>query len=270
MVEHDLLEREVAAVSWDGTGFGPDGTVWGGEILRASVTGFQRVASLVPFPLPGGEAAIRHPNRVAFGMLVQSRGASKVLRDYRLRDHLGLSEREGNVLASMIARRINTPQTSSVGRLFDAVAAIVLSIHKVDFEGEAAMKLQAAADPSVHDTYELPMTECAPADGLRRADWSSMLTALVDDSVAGIEPRVVAARFHNSLAKWTVAVVESQMLRDVVLSGGCFLNRLLTERIVEAVRGTGRRVYWHEKIPTGDAGLAAGQLAIAICSDNSL
>jgi hydrogenase maturation protein HypF len=264
MVEHDLLDREVIGVTWDGTGFGPDDTIWGGEILHASVRGFQRVGSLTPFPLPGGEAAIRRPNRIAFGMLVQSRGTSEVLRDARMQERLGLSEREGNVITSMIDRRINTPRTSSVGRLFDAVSALALGIHKVDFEGAAAIRLEAVADPAVRDTYDMPVAGGTSTDGVSRADWRPLLAAVVDDCFAEIEPRVIAGRFHNTLARWVAAVVANQPLRDVVLSGGCFLNKLLTERVVEAVTGTGRRVFWHEKISPGDAGIAAGQLAIAM------
>lgn len=266
MVEHDLLDREVTAITWDGTGFGPDESIWGGEILRTSVRGFRRIGSLMPFPLPGGEAAIRNPNRIAFGMLVRLRGASEVMRDQRLRERLGLSNREGRVLASMIDGGINTPHTSSVGRLFDAVSALVFGLHNVDFEGAAAIRLEAVADPAVRDIYALPTAEGPSTDQVVRADWTPLLAAIVDDCLAEIEPPVIASRFHNTLAHWAASIVANQPLGDVVLSGGCFLNRFLTERVVEAVRATGRRIFCHEKIPPGDLGLAAGQLAIAMGS----
>ena len=157
MVENNLLDREVLALTWDGTGYGSDGTIWGGEILRAECTGFKRVASLLPFPLPGGEAAIRHPARAAFGLLWLLRGEEAVLQDDGLHRLLGLSPREVRVSAAMIRRGINTPWTSSMGRLFDAVAALVLGAHEVSYEGEAAVLLEAVADPAVTDAYSLPL-----------------------------------------------------------------------------------------------------------------
>ena len=144
------------------------------------------------------------------------------------------------------------------------MSALVLGIGRVDFEGEAAIRLEAVAEHSVRGTYDLPIADSG--DGLSRADWSPMLTAVVDDCFNEIEPSVIAARFHNTLARWAAAVVARHATRDVVLSGGCFLNKLLTERVMEAISATRKRFYRHEKIPPGDGGLAAGQLAVAMCS----
>ncbi len=269
MVENNLLDHEVLALTWDGTGYGSDGTIWGGEILRAECTGFKRVASLLPFPLPGGEVAIRHPARAAFGLLWLFRGEEAVLQDAGLH-RLGLRPREVRVLAAMIRRNINTPWTSSMGRLFDAVAALVLGAHEVSYEGEAAVLLEAVADPAVTDAYSLPFR--LPDGGgpmvgdstVPRGDWRPMLSAILADLASGVEAGVVAARFHNALAWWAAAVASRQPLREVVLSGGCFQNRFLTERIMEALARVNCRVYLHNQIPPGDGGLAAGQLAVAM------
>jgi hydrogenase maturation protein HypF len=270
MVEHNLLDREVLALTWDGTGQGPDGTIWGGEVLRAECTGFRRVASLLPFPLPGGELAIRHPGRAAFGLLWLLRGEEAVLNDGRLHRLLGLLPREVRVLAAMIGRGINTPWTSSIGRLFDAVAALVLGTYEVSYEGEAAVSLEAVAEPAVTDAYSLPFR---PFDGpeptagdhtVPRGDWRPMLSAILADLTAEVPAGVVAARFHNALAHWAAAVVLDQPLREVVLSGGCFQNRFLVERTLEALERVNCRVYLHRQIPPGDGGLAVGQLGVAM------
>jgi hydrogenase maturation protein HypF len=272
MAEHNLLDREVLALTWDGTGYGPDGTIWGGEVLRAECTGFQRLASLLPFPLPGGEQAIRRPNRAAFGLLWLLLGEEAILRELRLLRLLGLQPREAGVLTTMIHRSINTPWTSSMGRLFDAVAALVLGVHKVSYEGEAAIWLQAIVDSAVTDAYSLPLrlsAGCEPMVGDRtvsRGDWRPVLSSIVADLMSGIEAGVVAARFHNALANWAAEVASRQPLREVVLSGGCFQNRILAEQTLAALSRVKCRGYLHNQIPPGDGGLAVGQLAAAIGS----
>jgi hydrogenase maturation protein HypF len=183
---------------------------------------------------------------------------------------LGLLPREAPVLAAMIRRGINTPWTSSVGRLFDAVAALVLGAHEVSYEGEAAVWLEAVAGPAVADEYPLPLLppeECEPAAGdraIQRGDWRPLLSAMLADLASGVEAGTVAARFHNALARWAAVVASRQPLREVVLSGGCFQNRFLTERTLEALRWVNRRVYFPSQIPPGDGGLAVGQLAVAM------
>jgi hydrogenase maturation protein HypF len=271
MVEHDLLDREVLALTWDGTGFGADGTVWGGEALRARVDGFKRVASLLPFPLPGNAAAIRQPRRTALGVLALALGDDAVLGDPDLLDRLGLSARAAATLLTMARRGVNTAWTSSVGRLFDAVAALLLGAGEVSHEGEAASWLESVAAVDVIDAYPLPIL---PADSILlgagdpaipRGDWRPMLAAMRDDLDRGEPVGVLAARFHNALARWAAAVVAGQPSRDVVLGGGCFQNRLLTERTIRAIEPTtGVRVYGPGRIPPGDGGLAVGQLVIGL------
>jgi hydrogenase maturation protein HypF len=197
-------------------------------------------------------------------------GEEAVLRGDRWTRRLGLSPREGRLLAAMIRRAINTPWTSSVGRLFDAVAALVLEVREVSYEGEAAAWLEAAADARVTDAYDLPLRspEESPATvGDRtcpRGDWRPLLAAVVADLERGAEAGAVAARFHNALARWAAEVAARHPLAEVALSGGCFQNRLLTERTEDALRALGRQVFLHSQVPPGDGGLAAGQLAVAL------
>ncbi len=270
MAEHDLLDRDVLAFTWDGTGYGPDETIWGGEVLKAQCAGFSRVASLLPFPLPGGELAIRRPNRTAFGLLWLLLGEDALLHNDHLLERLGILPREMRVLAAMIRRSINTPWTSSIGRLFDAVAALVLGVAEVSYEGEAAAWLEAVADPAVADAYSLPLRDRHEATAgdktVPRGDWRPMLSAILSDLTSGEDEGVIAARFHNALAQWAAAVATRQTLREVVLSGGCFQNRFLSERTMRALAEVNCSVYIHSQIPPGDGGLAVGQLAVAIAA----
>jgi hydrogenase maturation protein HypF len=260
MVEHDLLDREVLAFTWDGTGYGPDGTIWGGEVLRADVRGYRRVASLRPFPLAGNDAAIREPARVALALCMAARDSGSVIDGVDLLKRLHLTPSTARVLLQMAGRGINTAWTSSVGRLFDAVAALVLGVGEVSYEGEAAVWLESVVDPHVEEAYPLPVTD--DGMGVSRADWRPLIAGVLDDLKRDTAPGVMAARFYNALVEWATRVAVAEPCPDVVLSGGCFQNRWLAIRVREALEKLGRRVYSHGLIPPNDGGLAAGQLAI--------
>jgi hydrogenase maturation protein HypF len=260
MAEHGLLGEEVLAFTWDGTGYGPDGTIWGGEVLRARVDGYERVASLRPFPLPGGETAVREPSRVALGMLAATFGEVAVLDDAELVGSLGLRPAHAKLLLRMILRNVNTPWTSSLGRLFDAVAALLLPIRRVSYEGEAAAWLESLADGSVGAGYELG------SDASGRADWSGLVRAMLEDRRHGVSASVIAGRFHQAIADWASAVAGRHPGLPVVLGGGCFQNRLLLERTRSGLEAAGRRVYHGSRVPPGDGGLAVGQLAVALAN----
>src|SRR5262249_25989658 len=149
---------------------------------------------------------------------------------------------------------------SSVGRLFDAVSALVLSVGEVSYEGEAAVWLEAVVDPDVEEAYPLPAT--ADDMSVSRADWRPLIAGVLDDLKCDTAPGVMAARFHNALVEWATRVAAAEPWADVVLSGGCFQNHWLAVRVREALEKLGRRVYSHGLIPPNDGGLAAGQLAI--------
>ncbi len=271
LVEHDLLDEEVLAFAWDGTGYGPDGTVWGGEALLARLTEYERVASLRPFPLPGNEAAVREPARVALALLAEALGTEAVLNDAGLLARLGLSAAKARTLLRLVERGVNAPWTSSVGRLFDAVAALLLPVGKVSYEGEAATRLESLAAGGAVGGYPLPLTAPALPSSVSGAgqerphgDWGPLLRALLADLRCGVSVDVIAARFHQALADWAAAVASLRPGPAVVLGGGCFQNALLLERTRAALAEGGRRVYHAGRIPPGDGGLAAGQLAVAL------
>ena len=264
MVEHDLLDRPVLAVTWDGTGWGPDGTVWGGEILLARAASFTRLASLLPFPLPGGEAAIRQPRRVALALLAAALGSEAALAPAWL-ERLGLTRPAAAALLAIAARGVRSPRACSVGRLFDGVAALALGALEVSYEGEAAVRLEAVADPAVTNAYPLPTRAASPeTGGVARGDWRPLVRAAAADVAAGTAPGIVAARFHNALAGWPAAVLAGRPERAVVLSGGCFQNARLSRTVGDALERLPVRVFRHGQIPPNDGGLSAGQLGVAL------
>jgi hydrogenase maturation protein HypF len=243
----------VLGVAFDGTGFGSDGTLWGGEFLLADLTGFQRMAHLVPVPLPGGAAAIRQPWRMAAAYLGSDAPQDLIQRNARHWD---------SVLA-MGSRRVNAPLTSSAGRLFDAVAAILGIRDSINYEGQAAVELEQRADLTATGSYVATVSE-GPMLQVHGVD---LVRAVETDLRAGVAPEVIATRFHHGLADAIVRVC--LMMRhttgvDVAaLSGGVFQNVLLLERTVASLEHAGFRVLTHHRVPPNDAGISLGQIAVA-------
>jgi hydrogenase maturation protein HypF len=244
----------VLGFSWDGTGYGPDGTVWGGEMLLSGGGRYERVAHLRTFLLPGGDRAAREPRRAALGLLFEMVGASAADRA-----HDWFTTDELRVLLAAARRPRLFPRTSSMGRLFDAVAAICGLFPRCSFEGQAAMALEYAVDPAVEDAYPLPLRQGAPAVG----DWEPLIHAVLADRRQGVPLARIAARFHNALADLAVAVAQRVDCPRVVLTGGCFQNTWLTERVRDRLSGRGFAVYTHRQVPPGDGGIALGQVVVA-------
>lgn len=255
MVEHDWLDREVLGVAFDGTGYGTNGTVWGGEFLLATASGFSRVGHLREFPLAGGEAAIREPWRVAVALVHQAKGAKALSRVFS-----GSLHEKATRLLPMLERPQLSPRTTSVGRLFDGIAALALGIERADFEGFPAMQLEAAADPSVDTAYCFAVEEREPW----QLDWRPMIGELLTDLKKGVPAGTIAMRFHRGLAAATASVCRRFAPRPIALGGGVFQNRLLTELFLELMSGSKQAVGLPGRIPPGDGGLAAGQLAIGL------
>ncbi|MGH3836429.1 MAG: carbamoyltransferase HypF, partial [Pseudonocardiaceae bacterium] len=243
----------VLGVAFDGLGYGSDGTLWGGEFLLADLTGFQRLAHLVPVPMPGGATAIRQPWRMAAAYLGSEAPEELVRRN---------AEQWDAVLA-MAGRGVNAPLTSSAGRLFDAVAAILGVRDSINYEGQAAVELEQRADLTEKGSYPAAVTE-GPSLQLHGAD---LVHAVVADLRAGVPREVIATRFHHGVADAIVRVC--LMLREATgvgaaaLSGGVFQNVLLLERTVAGLERAGFRVLTHSRVPPNDGGISLGQVAIA-------
>ncbi len=253
------LEGPVLGLAWDGTGYGQDGSVWGGEALWCHRGQWYRFGHLRTFPLPGGDQAVREPRRSALGLLYEALGPEAAGQIARL----WFSPHELQNLLVLLARK-RCPRTSSMGRLFDAVACLCGLGARISFEGQAAMALEFAADSRCEDAYPLHL-----AGQPRVADWQPMLGAILADLRAGILPAVVSARFHNTLARLAVEWCKGAggprpaSPTDVVLSGGCFQNALLAQRVFDALGRAGFRVHLPREIPPGDGGIALGQVWIA-------
>jgi hydrogenase maturation protein HypF len=269
----------VIGVAFDGTGYGPDGTIWGGEFLIADLAGYRRAGHLVPVPMPGGAAAIRQPWRMAASYLAAAYpdgpaqdGAG---RDGAGRDGGGAgragaglavrarNERAWGTITAMAERGINAPLTSSAGRLFDAVAALLGVRDTITYEGQAAIELEQLADPAERGCYRVAASGGEPL----RVAAAGLVRAAADDLGAGVSPPVIAARFHHGVA----ALIEDACvtLRDrtgldtVALSGGVFQNLLLADRVVSALTARGFRVLTHRQVPCNDGGISLGQAVIA-------
>ncbi len=292
MAEHGL-DGDLLGVAFDGAGLGSDGALWGGEFLLASRQDFRRVAWLRPFPLPGGEQAAREPRRAALGLLYARFGPDLSAFDLPLLRAFSPAER--GTLLSALERGINTPLTSSVGRLFDAVAALLGLCQRMSFEGQAALALQTAAeaaplqapyplplvgmDPDfsvipAHAGIQCPVHACATTfdgdgEGGLIADWQPLLDALLADLAAGVATPHIAGRFHAALAALVVAVAAQVGAQRVVLAGGCFQNRLLLELTAARLADAGVAVFWPQRVPPGDGGLAVGQAAVACVGETA-
>jgi hydrogenase maturation protein HypF len=256
----DGWDGEALGVTWDGTGYGDDGSVWGGEFLLGSAAGFRRVAHLRPFRLPGGDVAAREPRRPALAVLVEALGPGAFERD-DLAPVRAFAAAERAVLATMIERGVGSPWTSSAGRLFDALASLVGIRQATTFEGQAAMAVEFAAADARAGAYPLDLV--AGDAGVLVLDWRPLVRAVVDDLAAGTGSGVIAARFHDGLAAGIVRVAREVGCVRVALSGGCFQNRRLLEASTTALRAAGFQVLLHRRVPPGDGGIALGQLAVA-------
>jgi hydrogenase maturation protein HypF len=265
LAEHGV-EPPALGVAWDGTGYGPDGTVWGGESLVVRKGGWRRVGHLRPFRLPGGEAAAREPRRAAIGLLREAFGeAALTMAD--LPPLAAFSATDRAVLGRMLVRGVNAPWCSSAGRLFDAFAALAGLRQTVSYEGEAAAELEWAADGSAEGpSYGFPIRDSA-ATGAMVLDWQTALERVLADLRAREPIGRISAALHRGLAAAIVAVARRAGEHRVVLTGGCFQNALLTRLTIAALREAGFEPLWHRRVPPNDGGIAFGQAVWAAWSE---
>jgi hydrogenase maturation protein HypF len=245
----------VIGLCFDGTGFGPDGAVWGGEVLLGGYVGFERLTHLAYAPLPGGDIAVKKPARMALSILRQA--GYEWESDLPAVKALSLDERA--VISAQITRGINSPHTSSMGRLFDAVSSLIGLRQTSTYEGQAAIELEAVADPMETGFY--------PFD-IRRAEFDPqpMVFSILADWRKGLSINKLAARFHNSLAHLCFDLCRKfRVERDVstvALSGGVWQNRFLLHRTLDILQTDGFQVFYHRQVPTNDGGLSLGQAVI--------
>lgn len=254
------LSGNVLGVAWDGTGYGTDGTIWGGEFFIYDGTEFTRVASLKQFRLAGGEQAIKEPRRSALGVLYEIYG-DNIFEQLSIPLLKNFSTSELKILKTMFAKHINCPTTSSAGRLFDAVSALIGVKNSSAFEGQAAMMLEfAAASSNEENSYTFGIHK----KELYEIDWQLMIEEILDDVRNNLLQEDIAKKFHNTMAQIIFKIAQMISEKRVVMSGGCFQNAILLEETIKLLENTGFKPYWHQRVPPNDGGISLGQAVIAL------
>lgn len=262
MAEHEISEP-VLGLSWDGTGYGLDGTVWGGECIEVKGQFWKRTASLRLFPLPGGETAIRQPRRTALGLLAEACGVERAIEMTELKPVQAFSGEELTLIRKALEKGINSPRASSIGRLFDAVSSLCGLRQTMSFEGQAAMELEWAVDDTETGEYTIPLSDSGDRTQTPRYDWRPMLESILEDLRAGVSAGAISARFHHALAGMAVDAAKRAGIERVALSGGCFQNAYLTTQTTRRLREAGFTPLLHRLVPPNDGGIALGQLYAA-------
>ncbi len=262
MAENELNEK-VIGIALDGTGYGEDGLIWGGEFLVVDFSGFDRLGHLKYIMLQGGDAAANEPWRTAVSFLynIYGKGLSK---ENKFAPFSFAGKRKIESIADMIDKKVNTIPTSSMGRLFDAVSSTLGICHENSYEGQAAMELEAQVDENIIEFYDWHPEE---EGGVILLDGAELLKAVLDDLKRGIKIHIIASKFHNAVASGissiAIEIRKLTRLNKVCLSGGCFQNKFLAEKVVQQLESNNFRVYTQSKVPTNDGGISLGQAMIA-------
>jgi hydrogenase maturation protein HypF len=269
------LDTPVIGVTFDGTGLGSDGHIWGGEFMVADYKSFNRVAHLEYLPLPGGDAAINRPYRIAISYLLTLLGenalntvTAKAAKQSQSQFIKKLSKVETQIIKRQIERGLNSPLTSSMGRLFDAISALIGIRGEVDYEGQAAVELEMIAYKGNHtnskESYPYHIVE---DNGIRVMKLGDLLSAIVEDLGQNIPVEMISVRFHNTIAQMTnemcQLIANKTGIKQVALSGGVFQNRLLLTKTVSLLENSGFQVLTHRQVPCNDGGISLGQAVIA-------
>jgi hydrogenase maturation protein HypF len=271
MAEHNLTE-DVLGIALDGTGFGPDDTIWGGELLLCSLKDFTRVGRILPFPLPGGELAIIQPERIAYGWLLKliPEEADKIA--HNLFPFMAQSVRKN--LRAMILQNVNTPLTSSAGRVFDGVGVLLGVGETISYEGRAAIRLQSLAEKVAEKDVAMKSYpfEIKKNGAIWEIDFARMFLAIIENVLSKKETNSsIALNFHFTFVQafadmCSKVAKEKGFLKKVVLSGGCFQNAVLLDFLKQILQNKGFDVYFHKKVPPNDACIAFGQVAVALAN----
>jgi hydrogenase maturation protein HypF len=261
MAENGLDNHQVIGLSFDGTGYGTDGAIWGGELLVADYAGFERAGRLEYLPLPGGDAAIRHPWRIAVAYATSLGLAIDDLPFLQTVDG-----HDCRVVRSQVEKWLNTVKTSSIGRLFDAVASLAGVRNDVSYEAQAAIELEVLSRPYMDGAKPYPF-DVEFRDGSLTLGLRELLRAVVQDAQKGVSAGLIGARFHKSIAdasvEMCVRIAEERNLQEAALSGGVWQNAILTELVRGGLAERGLRIHTHHQAPTNDGGLALGQAVVA-------
>lgn len=260
IAEHQL-ELPLLGIAWDGTGYGLDNTIWGGEFFYLSQDKIERIASFKPFPLLGGEKAIIEPKRITLALLYETLKPEENIYDIlsNLEINNYFTPQELKNLIQMLKKKINSPLTTSVGRLFDGISCLLKPKDKITFEGQKAMELEYMTNDFItRETY--PFQWQYELNQYNYIQWHSLVKNIIKDYQQKKPSYLIAAKFHQTLVKIIVTISQKIGLKNIVLAGGCFQNKYLLENTINALKNEKFTPYWNQKIPLNDAGLAVGQL----------
>jgi len=265
MADNNLKPTEpVIGLAFDGTGYGTDGAIWGGEVLLTTWDKYERYCHLEYMPLPGGEAAVRKPARMALSLVIQ---AGIDPDSFAFPFHQSLDAEEQTAVANQVRTGFNTPMTSSVGRLFDGVASLIGLHQQISYEAQNAIALETIADPAEQSAYDF---ETESGQFLV----SPVIRAIVEDIKQTVPPGIISARFHNGLTACAVRLCEQVRFQTglcrVALSGGVWQNKTLIKQTITALSASGFEVFWPHKLPTNDGGLSLGQALAALAVSRNL
>jgi len=265
MADNALKQTDpVIGLAFDGTGYGTDGNIWGGEVLLSTWSSFERPFHFEYMSLPGGEAAVRKPARMALSLILQARIDPE---SHPFPFHQSLDTDERAAVAYQVRTGFNTPKTSSLGRLFDGVAALIGLHQQISYEAQNAITLETIADPDEQSGYDFPLEN-------GQILVSPVIRAIVHDLQQKVAPPVISARFHNGLTNCAVKVCEhirsGTGLRQVALSGGVWQNKTLIKQTITALSASGFEVFWPHKLPTNDGGVSLGQALVALALSGNL
>jgi len=261
LAENSIKEK-VIGVAFDGTGYGTDGKVWGGEFLLADYASFKRIAHLTYLPLPGGEHAIREPWRMALSYLATFLGSE--IEELDLEIVRKRSDKEMDIVLKLIRSRFNSPLTSSMGRLFDGVSALLGICERSTYEGQAAMELEWAITGEAEEVYPFLYQQ---KEGCQVVNPAPLIKGILCDLEDNRSPGYISSKFHNSIVimilKVCCSLRKAWGLNRIALSGGCFQNTYLLSKSIEKLVVEGFKVFFHQRVPPNDGGLALGQALIA-------
>ncbi|MBN2395162.1 MAG: carbamoyltransferase HypF, partial [Candidatus Atribacteria bacterium] len=256
------LEEKVIGIAFDGTGYGEDHKIWGGEFILADLLSYQRIGHLKYQPMPGGEQAIHQPWRMVYSYLYSVFGQK--ITQFNIGFIKRRSVKEIDLISQMIEKKINSPLTSSCGRLFDAVASIIGIRDEVNFEGQAAVALESLCNPAYKGNYSYGIDQ---AESGWLVNVEEMFREIVQDIEKNKNISGIATRFHNTLAEFIlsmcVRIRDKYYVNLVVLSGGVFQNSFLLNQTLKKLNDNGFKVFIHKKMPPNDACIALGQAVIA-------
>lgn len=251
MAENNIND-EVLGISWDGTGYGTDGNIWGGEFLKVNKNTFERFAHFDYFPLPGGEKAIKENWRTGISLLLNSEVDLNIIRKI-------YKDFDADNIVNIITKKINSPLISSVGRIFDGISSIIGLKHNSAFEGQAAMQLEfAAEDFKTNESYKFEIIKEKENNYI--VNWKPIILGIVNDLTEGISQKEIAAKFHNTLVEIMLEICKLSQMKKIALSGGCFQNRLLLEKTIKVLSENNFEVYYQSLIPSNDGGICIGQM----------